>query len=439
VRIAPCILLSLLLPSAIAEAQSSAEAQETEAEAEPEPELLFPKLASALGGVKATGFAQVDYLRLERSLDELSDGNREPLNENRFLVRHARLRLSRDWQHIGLTSLTEFFSNDKGLRQVAFDIHAGLPGLKAEDPPLVQLQAGLIAVPFGFESYEQGDGERFFGERTLFAFGYVPGRFDVGAALRGHIANVDWIVAAQNGEPLESGDFSYEDPNSAKDYSGRVRVSGHILPGVHVAIATSLLYGRGFSPGTAPTKDSFEWRDLNEDGRVLPSELIPIPGSSGRASSNFKRWGLGSDLQIRTTIPRLGESFIYGEVALAVNLDRAVAPADPILLGRDQRSLGFYVAAVQELTKHATVGFRFEQYEPNRDALELFDGMTVVTRRRFRTATFGVAGNLQTSQVARARLLAEVELQKNSLGRDNGGRPAQLDNDTLRLRLEIAF
>jgi hypothetical protein len=437
VRIALCILLSLILPSAIAEAQSSPQAQESGTESESE--TLLPTLVTILGGVQASGFAQVDYLRLERSLDELSDGNREPLNENQFLVRHARLRLSRDWQHVGLTSLTEFFGTDQGVRQVAFDIHAGLPGLKAEDPPLVQLQAGLIAVPFGFENYEQGDGDRFFGERSLFAYGYVPGRFDVGAALRGHIAQVDWIVAAQNGEPLESGEFAYEDPNSAKDYSGRVRVSGNLLPGVHVAMATSLLYGRGFSPGTAPTKDTFEWRDLNEDGRVLPSELIPIPGSSGRASSNFKRWGLGTDLQIRTTIPRLGETMIYGEIALAVNLDRAVAPADPILLGRDQRSLGFYVAAVQELTKHASAGFRFEQYEPNRDALELFDGMTVVTRRRFRTATFGVAANLQTPQSARARLLAEVELQKNSLGRDNGGRPAQLDNDTLRLRLEVAF
>jgi hypothetical protein len=116
-----------------------------------------------------------------------------------------------------------------------------------------------------------------------------------------------------------------------------------------------------------------------------------------------------------------------------------VAVADPVLLGRDQRSLGFYVAAVQELTKHASLGLRFEQYDPNADALELFDGMTVVTRRRFRTLTTGVAGHMHLGGGARGRILAEYEAQRNSLGRDNQGRPAQLDNDTLRIRMELRF
>jgi hypothetical protein len=392
-----------------------------------------------LDGVEISGFSQIDYLRREISLDELSDGTGEPLNEDRFLVRRARLRVDRDWRYVGFSAITELFVDGSTARPVAFDIHAQLPGRRAGDPPLLQLRAGMFPVPFGFESYEQIDPERFFGERTLFAYGLVPGRFDLGAALSGHLWGVDWIVAAQNGEPRESGEFAYADPNAAKDLAGRVRVTGELFGGVRGAAAVSLLHGRGFSPGTPPTKDTFEWQDLNEDGRVLPSELIPIPGSSGRPSQNYDRWGLGADVQLWTDVPHLGELMLYGELATAVNLDRGVAPADPVLLGRDQRGFGFYVAAVQRLTRHATAGVRFEQYEPNADTLELFDGVTVITRRRFRTLTAGLSGNRQLSATARARMLVEYEHQRNSLGRDNRGRPAQLDNDTLRVRMEIAF
>ena len=280
---------------------------------------------------------------------------------------------------------------------------------------------------------------RFFAERSLTAFSFVPGRFDLGVGAMGRVWNIEWFLAVQNGEPTASGAYAYEDPNAAKDIAGRVKVQGHLFGGINGAWGGSLIHGRGFSPGTAPSKDSFEWRDLNEDGRVIVSELIPIPGSAGRPSENFRRWGVGTDAQLWGQVPGLGRLLVYGEFALGVNLDRAVAPADPVLLGRDQRSIGFYLAAVQELTKHATVGVRVEQYEPNVDALELFDGITVVTRRRFRTLTAGASGNWTTLGSARAHLLAEYEVQRNSLGRDNRGLPAQLDNNTLRLRMEVAF
>lgn len=391
-----------------------------------------------LSGVKISGLGQVDYLRLDRSSDELGDGNGEALNEDRFTVARARVAFEREWQYVGIHSQTELFA-DGGAQPVAFDVEAMLPGSQEGGAPRLWLKAGLLPVPFGYENYSQTDGQRFFGERTLFSHAFVPGRFDLGAALGGNLYGVEWVVAAQNGEPRSSGRFSGRDPNAAKDFSGRVRSEGRISEKIGIALSASLLYGTGFSAGTPPTKDSFEWRDLNEDGRVLVSELIPIPGSAGRASQNFNRWGLGSDIQIWTEIPVLGELMVYGEIATAVNLDRAVAPADPVLLGRDQRSLGYYLAAVQELTKHASVGLRFEHYEPSADALELFGGMTVVTRRRFRTLTSALSANLPLEGGARARLLLEYEYQKNSLGRDNQGLPAQLDNDTLRLRMEMAF
>jgi hypothetical protein len=200
-----------------------------------------------------------------------------------------------------------------------------------------------------------------------------------------------------------------------------------------------MIYGYGFSAGTPPSKDSFEWQDLNEDGRVTESELIPIPGSAGRPSQNFERWGVGADAQLWTQIPKLGQLMLYGEAAFGVNLDRGVAIADPVLLGRDQRSLGWYVALTQDFTKWVTLGVRYDQYEPSRDALELFDGITVVTRRRFRNLSTGVSTQFWPVERVKFRFLAEYEHQWNTLGRDNAGRPAQLDNDTLRFRMEMVF
>ena len=63
---------------------------------------------------------------------------------------------------------------------------------------------------------------------------------------------------------------------------------------------------------------------------------------------------------------------------------------------------------------------------------------TVVTRRRFQTVTAGVAANHWMTDDAWARFLVEVVHEENSLGRDARGRPAPIDNDTLRLRVQVA-
>jgi len=400
-------------------------------------------LAAHAGGpledLEIGGFGQIDYTRRQISTDELSDGTREPLNEDRIFVRHLRLRLGRDWRHVGFFTVTEAFADGATVRPVGFDMHAQLPAVSDDDPPPIQVRVGLFPVPFGFENYEQTDDVRFFGERSMVAYGLVPGRFDLGAALSGHVWAIDWIVAVQNGEPLDSGPYAYADPNAAKDVTGRLRASGKLAGPLHGAAATSMLSGTGFSAGTAPTKDTFEWQDLNEDGRVIQAELIPIPGSSGRPSSNFDRWGIGADVQLWAELPRLGELLVYGEVAVGVNLDRAIAPADPVLLGRDQRSVGFLVAATQEITERVTAGVRFDQYDPNLDGLELFDGVSVITRRRFRTVTPGLSLNHRMDEALWARLHVEYEFQENSLGRNNKGRPAQLDNDTFRVRTQVVF
>lgn len=399
--------------------------------------LPLASVQSALEGIRIQGFAQLDYLRLQRSSDQLSDGSGSPLNENRFTIRRARIRLDKHWTHVGVTSITELVAGDS-LQQVGFEAFASLKPLSKQNLSPLQFRVGLFPVPFGFESYDEPAPNRFFGERTLFVSSFVPGRFDIGAALSGRYDHLQWILALQNGEPNGS-PYAYSDPNDAKDVIGRIQMHASPFDDTTLSFASSFLVGKGFSAGSPPTKDSFEWRDLNEDGRVLPSELTPIPGSSARPSQNFRRWGLGADVQLRSAIPHLGKSFIYGEAAFGVNLDRGVAPADPILLGRDQRGFGYYLAWVQELTKHATLGVRYEHYEPNKDDLELAGGLTVVTSRQFKTLTTGLAFNRSIATNAVARVLAEYEYQDNDLGRDASGRPANVDNNTFRLRFEIRF
>lgn len=407
-------------------------AEEVTAEAAPTPRPWQPE-------ARMFGLVQVDFLMLQRSEDQLGDGSAEPLNEDGFLLRNARIGGEADWRYFGVRGVAEFFSRGGPVRPLTVDVHAQLPG-KDGDPPLLKVSAGLLRVPFGFELYGQTDGQRFFGERTLVSEALIPGVFDAGASVSGHVWALDWIVGIYNGQPVGAPGYGFRDPNRAKDYAGRLHLRGDLVSRLNAALGFSFMRGKGFSAGTPPTKDDFEWVDLNEDGRVTLAELIPIPGSAGRPSENFERWAVGADAQVRVDVPTLGELLLYGEFAFLDNYDRGVAFADPVLLGRDQRGIGWYAGFVQALTRHAGIGARYDAYYPQLDRLEPYDGTVVVTRRRFRTLTSAVSGYLRHSDRIRARLLVEYDWQiDNDLGRDANGRPAKLDNDTFRVRAEVAF
>lgn len=412
----------------------------------PEPASVEPPADAPERGARARalathlrfgGFVQVDFLHRQISEDELDDGSRVPLNETGFLLRNARFGVDADWKYVGTRAYADFFANNQGVRPVNIDAHAQLPG--KDGRPLVQLRAGLLRVPFGFENYDQTDVQRLFGERAMFSHANVPGLFDVGASLGGELWALRWIVAVHNGQPLDAPGFGFRDPNRAKDYTARLQLRGHMVSWLEASIGLSFLHGKGFSAGTPPTKDDFDWIDLNADGRVTVAELVPVPGTAGRPSESFDRWGAGTDVQLRAAVPRVGELMLYAEAALTSNLDRAISIADPVLLGRDQRAVGWYAAATQALTEWASVGIRYEQYYPDLDALEPYDGRTVITRRRFDTVTAGVAGHVVQGPLARGRLLLEYAHERNQLGRDDDGRPAQLPNDTLRVRAEVVF
>jgi len=387
-----------------------------------------------------SGYLQLDLDRHDLSVDQLDDGSGAPLNDDAFVVRRARLRAEGSWRFLGVIAEAHFDTvNGPSLGARQLEAFAAYPGDQDGDPPLLRFGAGSFEVPFGYEVYGQSNRERLFTERALMAAAFFPGEFDLGARLSGTASALSWVIAVQNGEPLGVAPFPLRDPNAAKDFAGRVRLGAPLPFGIRLDGAVSALVGEGLSRGTPPTKDVLVWRDFNEDGLVQNSELSAILGAAARPSEGFRRWALGADLQLRAAVPVLGELSLYGELALAVNLDRAIRPADPIALGRDQRSLGWYVALSQELTEHAMIGVRVDHYAPNIDALELQGGETVLLAETFTTWTFAVAGRIALGAHVRARAILEYALADNALGRDDAGLPARLDADVLRLRVEVGF
>lgn len=389
-----------------------------------------------------SGFSQADYVNRQSSLDELSAADRRPLNENRFVLRNARLRYQRAWKHrwmhLALRTELELLLAPGVVRptNVELRLHSGdLLGPKAR----IELSAGLIAIPFGFEMHAQGHGDRFFGERSMVTRAFLPGRFDLGLALWGHYKALSVVVALQNGEPIGVGNFAYLDPNKSKDITARAQLAQDVFPWLHLQGGVSWLWGKGFSPGSAPTKDRFEWLDIDGNGIVAKSELLPIPGAAGRASESFERWAVGADFRAYTTILWKQRTSFLAEGAFGQNMDRAIAIADPVLLGRDQRSFGYYVGLTQEIGPWVEVGTRYEHYEPNADRLELFDGINVIARRKFRAVNLGAALRYRFNRSTKARLLVEYEFQDNALGRTSTGRPAKLNNNTFRTRVEVVF
>src|SRR5262249_24371959 len=136
-------------------------------------------------------------------------------------------------------------------------------------------------------------------------------------------------------------------------------------------------------------KPSVQWIDSNEDGLVDPSELRPLPGLSATPSINYPRHALGADLRLTLSQSKMGDTTIYGELYYARDLDRAILVADPTgaigAVGRSYREFGSYVCVMQDIGAHATIGFRYDYYTPDRDANDVQLGVVVPSDASYTT------------------------------------------------------
>jgi hypothetical protein len=384
-------------------------------------------------GVRIGGYLQAQFESNQLSSDQL-DPSGSPLNQDRFSVRRARLRLDRGWEYANATLELDASTTrgvNVGIRRAEGSVL--YRGRNSQDfPPLVMFSMGVTDLPFGFELLESSR-VRPFMERSSGSLALFPTEMDVGAKLSGAVAFLRYAFAITNGEPVDNlaGRFP-RDPNSNKDFSGRVGVETQPLAPLSISGGTSFYQGTGFHPGIPATKPSFNWQDTNEDRVIQPSELQAVPGSAATPSSNFERWAYALDLELALHT-RYGSTRLVGEGFVASNLDRGYLIASPQPGGPELREAGGYVALVQDVTAWGQLGFRVSYYDPNSDFFRSLRGRQVPTSLATSTLSPMVALRMED----RARLSFQYDFVRDYLAKDSRGVPTDAKNNQLTLRLQV--
>ncbi len=383
-------------------------------------------------GLRIGGYIQAQYEANQLSEDQLQQGG-APLNQDRFLVRRARLRLDHDWEYV--RAALELDGNT--VRGVTFGIRRAEASVlyrgnaTGGQPPLVMLTLGVMDIPFGYELLEPTR-DRPFMERSFGSLSLFPTDQDIGVRVSGGIDFFRYAVAIMNGEPVDNNGFP-RDPNSAKDVLGRLGVdvkTGALSLGGGTSFAT----GKGFHAGQEAGKNQLVWRDTDQDGSFDNGEIAAVPASGATPSKNFERWALGLDVEAELQT-KLGRSKLYAEGFVAQNYDRGVAPADPIVTGIDVREAGGMVAALQDVTRFGLAGFRAGFYNPNFDATETRQGQLLPLSQTIVTLSPLVGLTLK----GMAKLLFQYDFVLDNLARDSRGVPADAKNNgwTVRLQVEL--
>jgi hypothetical protein len=386
-------------------------------------------------GVRLSGYIQADGVLYDQaSQDEVDPSTGAPLNQDRYMVRRARLHIDVDHGRMaGALELDANTVNGASAGVIDAEVTVRARARDGTGRPWGDASIGLLRTPWGYEVSER-DQDRFFLERSTVSRALFPGVFDLGVRLRAGWRFLNVQVALMNGDPLADRTFPVQDPNRAKDFVGRIGVSG-IRRRVAFSAGLSGLAGTGFHRGTPETKDVLVWRDQNQDGIVQLSEIQVIPGTAATPSQNFPRFALGVDALATVAVPRLGALGVFAEVMWASNLDRGLVPADPVASGRNLREQGWVVGIVQELGPHFAVGARYDYYNPDADAFQQQAAAVVPFDASFTTwtGTFGWRWN------ALDRVTAEVQHFTNPLGRTAAGLPTTLGGDTIVVRGQIAW
>lgn len=404
----------------------------TPAPAPSKPPAAAPPAPPADPLVEINGYAQVEYQSHADSEEQLLQGSNTTLNQNRFLVRRARLTAKRAWEYTSLE--LELDGNTVsgpsfGLYRAEASAYYRPDKTKA---PWVQLTLGMFRLPFGFE-LPQSSATRWFMERSQASRALFPGEIDVGGRLSGEAGPFRYAAALTNGEPLgEKNGFQLQDPNKNKDLTLSVGAKGDPLEFVTVSGGVSANKGRGFHPGTSASKASAVWSDRNDNGAIDPGEIEANAGRGAIKSETFERWAVSGDVQLEFRT-RIGATTLYGEMVVANNMDRGFFPADPVSNGSDLREFGYFVGILQEVTKYGIVGFRIDYYDPNADSTDRRAGKTLPAENTVTTYSPLVGVTLPK----RARLCFQYDIIKDYLARDIYGVPTNLENNAWTLRLQV--
>jgi hypothetical protein len=383
-------------------------------------------------GFWVTGYVQGQYQQSQLSQDQL-DANGNTLNQNRFLVRRARLRFERGWDFASAT----FEIDGNNVNGLAFGLRRAEASAlwRARDPaepPRLVLTMGLTDIPFGYELFEPNR-TRLFMERTTASRAFFPGDTDFGIRAMGAVGFFRYAIGIFDGTPVSDSVPSAAgfDPTSEKDVMARFGVESRPSSKVGLSGGVSFVRGTGFQPGTTSTKGSLQWQDVNQNGSVDPGEIQGVPAQAATPSKTFGRWALGVDLELRYSTP-IGRGLAYGEAYVGSDYDRGLVVADPTQTGVDLRELGGYFGIVQEITDYGLVGLRVDAYNPNGDASSQRAG-TVLPLDQTITTWSPLVGIVLPG---RARLTFEYDHILDLEGLDSRGVPTDLRNDQWALRLQ---
>lgn len=395
--------------------------------------------------VNVLGYIQADWTAFRQTSQNEVNPDGEPLNEDRFVIPRARVRLTADRGYtFGALELDANTVRGPQVRPInaeaSFKWPAQRPGF---DPAFDQhtlpketwfmVTFGLIQTPFGFEPMEVAL-RRPFLEQTTMASAFFPGQYDLGLRVIGGFKFLSYALGIMNGDPIGERTFPGRDPNKSKDLVFRVGAANEVTETLRVEGGVSGLTGRGFHEGRKATADQVVWRDVNEDGVVDPIELQGVPGTAAEPSSSFKRFAVGADLRVFVKVPVLGELQVRGEIVRAANLDRGLYVADPVASSRDLRETGWYLGATQEITRWAQVGVRHDTYNPDSDASDRQPFALVPNDLSLSTWSF-----MAMARTPYGRFIAQLDHRQNALGRDERGAPTTLADDSFTLRAEARF
>ncbi len=383
--------------------------------------------------VRVSGYIQAQYQYDQSSVDQLAPGG-TPLNQNHFLVRRGRVRVTADWP--GWQAVLELDGNTVrgpavGLQRAELTWLA--PGADRALPWLA-LTLGLTDIPFGDELTVPQDQLPFL-ERSAGSQAFFTGPRDAGLRLHGALAWFRYDLAAMNGAPLdERGGLPSLDPARALEFIGRLGVDAAPTDGLRLTGGISYLTGRGFSPGTDASKAQVVWRDFNGDGQLSDGELVAVPATAAVASATFDRWAVGVDLAATLQSP-IGVTKLSLEGALGDNIDRGLFVADPVLAGRDQRGLTGLVALTHDLPWWVYVGVRASLYRPDLDLTDAQRGVLVPASPRYDV----ISPVLGVRVTAFAQIIAQADFIRDTLGRNSTGEPTDLANNRFTLRAQVRF
>jgi hypothetical protein len=259
-----------------------------------------PAKPPSVGELQVSGYVQGQYESHQDSQNQLrQDG--ALLNQNRFVLRRARVTAERTWDYSELKLQVDGNTVNGptfGFRTAEASVFYrgdAAPGA----PPWVKATLGLFDTPFGYELVESPR-DRHFMERTIASRALWPGEPDVGVRVTGGIKFFRYAFAVLNGEPLdEKTGYPGRSPHSQKDVVMRLGFDDRPFAPIRLSGGVSVMRGQGFHAGKSATKNGLTWNDANEDGQLQPNELSTVPGVAATPSQLFDRWAVGADLQIR--------------------------------------------------------------------------------------------------------------------------------------------